>query len=60
MATCSITDTFIIDADTFYVALTKAQEDIVEKELSNTESLKSPVTVSLMKSDDIKVVFGSE
>ena len=60
MATCSITDSFIVDADTFYVAVNIATEAAAEKKTDTFESQESSIKVNLLKSDDIKIAFGSE
>jgi len=57
MATCSITESFVADADTFFTALDAAQEIAEDKKayLKTTHE-----KVDLLKSEEIKKIFGSK
>ena len=57
MATCSITDSFVMDADTFYEAVDKAQT-IADNSLDFKTPHENPVQVKALKSEDIKMIFG--
>ena len=57
MATCSITDSFVMDADTFYKAVDKAQT-IAESDIDLRIPHENPEQVKTLKSDEIKMIFG--
>jgi hypothetical protein len=61
MATCSITDSFAINADTFYRAVEKARKIAEDPESSIArENLVKPMKVTELTPEEIKILFGDK
>jgi hypothetical protein len=59
MATCSITDPFVVDADTFYKAVETAKVLADEKRTPFFDTSEQSIKVTRLMPDEIKKVFNN-